>query len=75
MLRITCCRCGTSYRVNRHGKGQFVKEFKDLSDFARWWVKSRSKIYFPNIRKELSNRQKVTLLRKISSLEERNHND
>lgn len=68
MIKITCCRNGSRFRLNRECKGQFVKEFKDLNELALWWYKSRRKIFFPKIRQELSKEQVRTLCLKYDAL-------
>lgn len=68
MIKITCCRCGSLNHPNMKKKGQFILEFKNIGDFALWFVKAKSKIFFPKIKKELTSRQIKSLVNKSSSL-------
>ena len=67
MLKITCCRIGKYSNINIHGKGMFVKEFKNLSEMAMWIHKCRCNIWFPMINQELTKGQLESLNKKTFS--------
>ena len=57
MYKITCSRAGKWNKTNIDKKGCFIREFETLYDFAIFFNKSRSKLFFPYISKELTEEE------------------
>lgn len=69
MYNITCCRQGKYlYRQNLLHKGCFNKTFNTLSEFVNFFIKSRRSLFFPNIDKELTKKEKIIVLKKIDAI-------
>lgn len=67
-MKITCCRCGINYKANRKAKGQFIREFNNLEELAKFIVKENYKLYFPKMKSELTSREREVLCKKVASL-------
>ena len=68
MYKITCCRL--SKRINKRNvehKGCFIKEFKTLSEFVKFFKKAKRSLFFPNISNEISNKEMRILLIKTEA--------
>jgi hypothetical protein len=70
MYKVTCCRKG-KYITNVGNKGCFIKEFKTLSEFAKFAVKSYNSLFFPDLLKNFNRSEISILYKKIHSLIER----
>lgn len=75
MIRITLCRCGTRYKINRGAKGQFVKEFSNLNEFVRWFDGRQGKLFCPNIDQELSKHEHQILIMKTRGYMDKTHKE
>lgn len=73
MYIISCCRIGSFNSFNRKSKGIFKKKFKTLSDLTNFWMKSKRKVYFPNIRNELTKNELEILNRKCHAVAYKNN--
>ena len=70
MYKVTCCRKG-KYITNVGNKGCFIKEFKTLSEFAKFATQSYISLYFPDLFKNFNKSEINILYKKINSLMER----
>lgn len=70
MYKVTCCRKG-KYITNAGTKGCFIKEFKTLSEFAKFAVKSYNSLFFPDLLKNFSRSEISILYKKINTLMEK----
>lgn len=61
MYKITCCRAGKWPKVNMGNKGCFVREFESLYDFANFTRRSRFRLFYPYIDKELTKEELIWL--------------
>ena len=68
MYNITFCRLGSYTKPNKGIKGTFKKEFKTLSEFTSFFIRSRQKLYLPYIRKELSKKEIIIFQNKFNCL-------
>lgn len=65
MYKITFCRTGRFYTVNK--KGSFTKEFNTLDEIVKFYIKSNNNLYTPNILKELTKKELSILSKKLDS--------
>lgn len=70
MYKVTCCRKG-KYITNVGNKGCFIKEFKTLSEFAKFAIQSYNSLFFPDLFKILKKSEINILYKKINSLMEK----
>lgn len=67
MYRITCCRVGTKH-VNKLAKGKFIRKFETLNEFAAYFETSKRRIWYPNLRKELTHKEICILIQKAEAI-------
>lgn len=73
MIKVTMARSYAGdkwWKVNKKAKGSFTREFKDLSELAKF-IHSTKRVWFPKLYEELTNRQWTSLWNKIHALEGR----
>jgi len=69
MYKITCCRKGKYFnRQNKGCEGCFTKEFKTLSEIAKFVKESHQNLFYPNLRKEITRKEMFILSDKLDSL-------